>query len=353
MKSQQKRLNRPAEGNADKVSVINKPILADLEVLQLRLTAVYKTTNEDISSSMVISSSSESNSKRKKFLVSATESMKNEAVNRAQFYFMEQNKCDYLVDPIYKVETETESGSSIVNITVTVSAFPASFKKFVQPDSLPKSVFQLRELNTRELPLMTNSIKSEVQKMKSESGVVGIPSLGAYTDDVNYLYSDLSEDSTALKKGFNFCGGFYHVFPLGSKLGLRLEGLVGYRRFKSEYNYTFGSTTNRVRQNSFVNLEVPLFFDLKLADAFHINVGYSIGVALSAKYKETEVVTDVTGSVLSSYEINKSYSTSDVSGLQSYFILGAQYELDSGLGLGVRYTTGLWNSIGLTVGYAF
>ena len=123
MKTSQRKLNRQAETNAMNTKVVNKPILADLEVGPKRELSTYKTTNKDIAGSMIMSGGSEG--KKGGFLMSASEGMKNEAKNRAQFKFMEDFKCDYLVDPIYKIETESTSGSTTIYISVEVSAYPA------------------------------------------------------------------------------------------------------------------------------------------------------------------------------------------------------------------------------------
>jgi hypothetical protein len=112
LKTSQRKMNRQAEANANSAKVVNKPILADLEVEMKRATTTYKTTNKDIGGTMFINTGG-SSSKKGNILATASEGMKNEAKSRAQFQFMADHKCDYLVDPIYKIETESTSEASI------------------------------------------------------------------------------------------------------------------------------------------------------------------------------------------------------------------------------------------------
>ncbi|MFM7217591.1 MAG: hypothetical protein ACKO1U_06195, partial [Bacteroidota bacterium] len=78
---------------------------------------------------------------------------------------------------------------------------------------------------------------------------------------------------------------------------------------------------------------------------FSLQAGGSLGLAFSAKYK-TDATIDTGALPVVEKDIN------DV-GAMITGILGAQYELNSGLAIGARYTYGSWTSYGLTVSVPF
>jgi hypothetical protein len=72
----------------------------------------YNTTSADMSEALSISSKRKN---RNDLLISSKEMLLREAQNRAEFAFMEEFHCDFLVDPIYKFDLEEIS--SILNIS--------------------------------------------------------------------------------------------------------------------------------------------------------------------------------------------------------------------------------------------
>ncbi len=356
LKTSQRKINRQVETNAINTRLVNKPILAELEIGIERITSIYKTTNQDIANSVIMSG--QSDSKKSTFLTTASESMKNEAKNRAQFKFIEDNKCDYVVDPIYKIETESTSGSSIVTITVEIAAYPAKYKKFTQPDSLPKSVFEFGRLDSREIPLSTTSNTSNTTRneSKSESGIL-----------FGGNYSNLPKNALALTYGSNlskynqpsFGGtlGFYKISPLSEKLGLRTELLLSYNRLKYDFaqafldNYGVDSiqSSNDYYNYSAMRIEVPILFNLKAGKNLELQGGLSINYNLKTQESYKFSVFGV------NYEGKKKIDVDKRIG--SGVILGGYLQSNSSFGVGLRQQFGIgkekWSITSLMIGFKF
>jgi len=154
LKTSKKKLNRQAEVGSTDAVLLQKPILAELDISPKRDTMTYNTTSADMSEALSISSKRKN---RNDLLISSKEMLLREAQNRAEFAFMEEFHCDFLVDPIYKFDLEEISNSDVIVINVRVSAYAAKYKKFTQPDSLPKSVIAMNQISDRGIPLYTNS----------------------------------------------------------------------------------------------------------------------------------------------------------------------------------------------------
>lgn len=330
--TQQKKLNRAAEANVDKAVVLNKPMVADLDVRMNRDTVIYKTNSGDISNTSILTTLPASTGQGAPILVSASESMKDEAVNRAQFYFLEQKKCDYIVDPIYKVETESKTGSSVVDLTITVSGYPANYRQFTQPDSLPKSIFQLRQLDSREIPLLTNALKTDVKTTKPEAGFLIAPALGKTLD----YYDNLG----TIESGFNLSAGIYHVSKGDNRVRFRYEILASYRTFSSTSTVAGIETTV---DNKFVTVDLPLMLDIKLIDNLCLSGGVSLSRDLVANYSISQQSSG--SSIDGTYEVDEIVSPSGIFGLR--------YGFGSGVNLGLRITTGKWKSVGIGIGLPF
>ena len=84
-----------------------------------------------------------------------------ELKNNAMELFLTTHKCDYVVDPIFS-KVSTVENSQLTEIKITISGFPATYTKFYQLDSLPKSVLQYTALPVKRVEY-TNSIVSEIK----------------------------------------------------------------------------------------------------------------------------------------------------------------------------------------------
>ena len=334
-KTSQRRLNRQPEANAASTQLVNKPILADLEVGSKRETSTLKTTNLEINSTTITDGSNKKSNSG--MFVSAGEGMKNEAKYRAQFKFMDDLKCDYIVDPIYKIETEATSGSSVVNISVEVSGYPAFYKKFSQPDSLPKSVFQMGGLNSREIPLLTSGssmTKSAAVSSPKEKGLLIL--LGSTKTP------DISDSKLGLAGKF----GLYKNFPIKGGFSFRTEYLLAYSSqrystigYQQIFDPIFGSfysgETKIDWTNSQITFEIPLLLNLDIKSKLRLNFGYSLNYAFTnnAKLKETGTLVNIFGQT-----INYSEETTidGDGGFYSGVVIGAQYLASEKFSIGIR-----------------
>ena len=103
---------------AREVGLVVKPLVADLDVVNDRKSVIYK--------------------------VDLT--LPNSTINdNAMKMFLETYGCDYIVDPKF-VKKTVVNNSKTSEIEITLSGFPAKFKKIYQVDSIPKSVMQYSSL---------------------------------------------------------------------------------------------------------------------------------------------------------------------------------------------------------------
>lgn len=139
-KSREKSMSRLAEVNGNSTVLLNKPIVAELNVSMTRQSVTSVSTNIEMDDATV-----EYQPKTSSTLIQNAELIRyrNEAKKRAQFEFMKQYECDYLVDPIYTIDVTSQSNSETITYSVELSAFPAKYSSFSQPDSLPKSIMQI------------------------------------------------------------------------------------------------------------------------------------------------------------------------------------------------------------------
>ncbi|MFN5213520.1 MAG: hypothetical protein ACK5DY_02795 [Bacteroidota bacterium] len=318
LKTTQQKLNRQSEANASNAKVLNKPIVADLDVAMKREKTIYKCTSLDINNSVVSGSSTPS--KKNSFLISSIESMRNEVKNRSQFKFMEDFKCDYVVDPIYKIETETLSGSSVINFTVEISAYPAFYKKFSQPDSLPKSIFQASKIDNRDIPLMTNSSNNEktVTEQKSTKGLIFGPSISSLKDGITSFgsYGD------TLKMSIGGIFGYHST--IGNKVGFRFEIYANTRSFKVM------NSPNNITGRSF-GFSVPLMLNLAATKNIQLHAGPVINTTLFGFQRETNEITNITNN----------FSWEDLTRIQMGFCFGAIFQSNGAFGMGLRQEASL------------
>ena len=259
LKTSEKYVNRQAEASGSDAKLINKPILADLEVSMERLKSNISVTNKEIgSSSMVLSSQGRSQGGGRS-ISTVEEYYKNEAKKRAQFQFMSEHKCDYLVDPIYKIDTESKSSSDTMLIKVEILAFPAVYKKFSQPDSLPKCVTQINYADYRGVPLWIGSD----EEPKYVSPARGIMSTLGVTQIKNSSYSEA---------GLGGSLGYFSQRRLVGKLSLRTEFSIITRSNKYQDSY-YDPYFNNLgiqgydsmeieRKNRSVGFQTPVLFSI-------------------------------------------------------------------------------------------
>jgi hypothetical protein len=123
---------------------------------------------------------------------------------------MSEHKCDYLVDPIYKIDTESKSTSDTIRIKVEIFAYPAVYKKFSQPDSLPKCLTQINDIDSRGVPLYVGSDEESTSASKPRGIVMN---LGATHVDRNGDYTG----------SFGGSFGYFSKKALNEKVSIRNE----------------------------------------------------------------------------------------------------------------------------------
>lgn len=361
LKTSQSKLNRQAEANVNSSKLVNKPLVADLTVSTERKQLIYKTTNVDMANSLIMVAG-QSSKKKGNTLFSASESMKQEALNRAQFQFMMDFKCDYLIDPIYKVETESQSGSKIISITVDLSAYPANYKSFSQPDSLPKSI--IGESKTTMSPLSRSffgqtlaipSIKSKVvDKGKSDSNnklskkpasawgfILGSGQSIFLSDPVaSYLNDYPTETETDPAWGLFFGAQYNAVLSrrLGVLTGINLRAVS----WKSEQpfqndlgnNYVIG---DRKTTGNLFNMELPVTLRIKFLKRFAFYGGLAVDYIVANRYslEETGSEYDSWGNVLQ-YNNEDSGSLQFEKKIQTGRVMGLEYLSENGFFVGYR-----------------
>lgn len=120
---------------ASKTGLVMRPLVADLEVTTERKSVIYKAP---INLSMA------------------------DLKSNAMQLFLETNKCDYVVDPIFTTTTTIEN-KKLSLIEIKLSGLPATYKKIYQVDSLPKSVTQYANLNKNQARLEYFNSIDEIQ----------------------------------------------------------------------------------------------------------------------------------------------------------------------------------------------
>jgi hypothetical protein len=227
-----------------------------------------------------------------------------------------------------------------------VSAYPANYKKFTQPDSLPKSVFQADQVDGREIALSTYSSSFDKTEKKKSSGLifgVGLSKLATFD-------GEKTEDG---KSSIGFFGGYYLSLPLSSKLSFRTEYLLAYKTAKFESEETlFGVTYKNKDDYSNVSFQLPLMLQISPSNSFSIYAGPALNyiAAWNYKYESTTTYLGGTDTETGDGDISDFY---DFNPLQGSLVLGFNYQSKGKVGLGIRHDSGLgadnWNMTSLNL----
>jgi hypothetical protein len=132
-RTNEKSATRDLQGRGSDASVLVKPVLADLEIDKARKEATYLFNSDTLTSG--------------KSKIALSSGAKETARNFALFQYMKDNNCDYVLDPLYHIARSGSSTSSIEKISVTISGYPAKYKTFYQPDTLPRSISEGRNIS--------------------------------------------------------------------------------------------------------------------------------------------------------------------------------------------------------------
>ena len=142
---------RKIESGGSDLSVLVKPVLAELQIEATRTSETYLFKSDTLGVS--------------KSQLGLSSTAKENAKNFALFAFMKDHSCDYVVDPLYSISREGEVGSKSEMIKVNISGYAAKYKSFSQPDTLPRSLREVSLLNpARALVVTSNNNQKEVFK---------------------------------------------------------------------------------------------------------------------------------------------------------------------------------------------
>lgn len=237
--------------NTSESGVVMRPLLADVEVSQDRKSIEY--------------------------IVPYYMNAKKEGKENAVLQFKKTHKCDYIVDAIFEIITETGKKNET---KIIVNGYTASYSNIRQVDSLPKSVIQygmlpknvksLDYLNTFEEKIPSYGIEFstlaytgvQVDKILSNSNnrfylsVEGYGLLGGSDIEINADFIDKSNDnsigaieSLSIDSYNTASAGIMREFPLFNFMKFRLQGglniLTGstsetYPSLSSDYGLTNG-----------------------------------------------------------------------------------------------------------------
>ena len=260
-----------------KPGVLIKPLMADLEVTTERKTVVYKgPVNLSIS----------------------------DLKNNAMQLFLETNKCEYVLDPIFTINKTVEN-KKLTAIEIKLTGLSATYKKIYHVDSLPKSIGQYsKSLN----PLNSNlNYYNSIEEIQDNTGVellygnyAGIQidrPLPSNQSIRIYVAADyIGEAASSIKADLEFKSGTSNSeinggpfnqsnisfgaskeFGFTPKLNFRLLGGLNYAIYTSKN--TMGTNNINVNHMGSLGLRFGAAIDLKLANRlylvgkFHSNLG--------------------------------------------------------------------------------
>jgi len=306
-RSTQRKMIRPATGTSSNLDVLMRPVLADVSISEKREVFVYTTTSEDMSTALYLGGSKK---RGDDIFVSSREVMKKEAENRAQFAFLEEYKCDFLIDPIYLFQLENSSEDNTVKIKVQVSAYTAKYKSFTQPDSLPKSVIQANSLVDRELPLVTNTnsyIDRTFRAWSFTLGADGVLPFGDWAENTPYGYGGSAMLGYALGKKMDVIGQYgivsFAIDPGASdvfKESLLRPAQIGVKAYfaqrdKGAFAFAqYGSYQFTTERYDATTETTTTFNDV--FDGFTMGIGYQVNKDFEVSAKYTTLGTPVQNS---------------------------------------------------------
>lgn len=217
----EKTSTRDIQGRGSDANVIVKPVLAELDIQKTRTESTFSYSSDTLGGN--------------KSKISLNSNIKETAKNLAMFQYLKLNQCDYVLDPLYFISRSGNSSSSIEDINVTISGYPAKYKSFIQPDTLPRSISEARNLS-RGTVLIANSQTITKDAFKPffaaglgfnfgfEEGALGLPDLHAryYASrfiSLGYDFMNMKDFYSSTKKSKN------HIFS--GNLNLYSKNLNG------------------------------------------------------------------------------------------------------------------------------
>lgn len=184
--------------------------------------------------------------------------------------------------------------------------------------------------------LMTSGLVAQDLKFGALAGL----NMNVITENVD-PEPDGYESSSA--SGFGFHLGGFGEYAISESIGIRAELQFQSRGTSSEFEESFSllgiETSSKVTTkatDTFVSL--PILVSINAGESLTFHVGPSLGFLMGSKY---DIDSEVTVAGVTTSESASESSTEGRNGFELGLALGAQYNLNENMGLGLRYTRGL------------
>jgi hypothetical protein len=282
------------------------------------------------------------------------ESARKEAEQKAEFRFLEEHQCDFVLDPYLETEISYVEGDEYFRISVKVSGLPVSYKKFTELDSLPRIFVDMSKLPGRNIPLIASlSSKRTSSSDHTEFGVMGGLNFSWFSGDETLNFYPGATNTFSMNSKIGGSLGFYGLFRSSSAIGLRTECQLFFRNYDLIRSYSLNP--NLARRDEFeyrsTGVDLPIMLDISLSDQLSIHAGPSLSLIVDESIKKLPE-DSFTQNVLSestSLKLNPAINIGMNYNLDRYYI-GARYysqlpvdsrkdRVLSGLGLhmGIRF----------------
>lgn len=253
-------LKRDSDIKVTGPQVVTKPILANLDVNMERKKTIFNTTIA---------------------LSAGKEAARKEAEQKAEFRFLEEHQCDFVMDPYLETDISYNEGDAFYRISVALTGLSVTYKKFTELDSLPKIFTQMNNLPSRTLPLIASisSNQKSVTEKYTDWGFIAGAGLGWFSGNQN---ANIFFEGTSNFNYYNQASaylGFYRMYPVNNSVSVRSELAFFSRNYSLER--TVSVLANQFTQKydyKSLGFDVPVLLDLKLNDQISLHFGPSVNL---------------------------------------------------------------------------
>jgi len=278
-------LKRPSDVVVAGPHVVTKPILANLDINMERKTSTFSTTV---------------------LIIEGRERARKEAEQKAEFRFLEEHQCDFVLDPYLETEISYKEGDEFFRINVKITGLPVVYKKFTELDSLPRIFTELGNLPDRKLPFMSSLSSKKISSTDySEFGVIGGLNLNWFNGDesLNVYPNVLNTFSQESKIGGSL--GIYGLYRPSSSIGLRSELQVFFRNYNLSRSYTINNVDSRRDEFEYRSsgIDFPVMIDVLFSDNFSVHAGPSLSMVFDESIKKLPNDAFTAGTLIESSEL--------------------------------------------------
>ena len=316
--------------------IVMRPLLADVEVSQKRKSIEY--------------------------IVPYYMNVKKEGKENALLTFKKTHNCDYVVDPVFEITTETGKKNET---KINVNGYAASYSNIRQVDSLPKSLIQygmlpknvksLDYLNTFEEKKPTMGIELsvlaytgiQIDKLLNNSGnraylsFEGYGLLGGTSIGLNADFVDKSNNNTmgnlesiSLESYNTISGGLMREFPLFNFIKLRAQGGVNLLMGKTDELSNFNPSSDYFVSN--FSSDALNFFSIGLRAGIGVDIRIYKSLSAIAKIHYNQNLLTLSGKPDWTFETS---TDSGIESVESFKMNKIRFEDQSliNLSMGLRF----------------